>query len=85
MIKFLTKLDTPRGYGYNNSRFRKKEKIMNATIEVKDVKCSCNNCACVVSVDKAIKGQYGKFYCSGECATGHKEGKGCHHHGCECG
>jgi hypothetical protein len=49
------------------------------------MKCACNDCLCVVSVETAVVAN-DKYYCSATCAEGHKEGsKGCGHKGCHCG
>jgi len=49
------------------------------------MKCACDGCLCVVSVESAIEVD-NKYYCSSACAEGHKAGtKGCGHKGCNCG
>jgi metallothionein len=58
---------------------------MPETIEVKQMKCACANCNCIVSLDKSVKGMDGQAYCSEACAEGHQAAKGCHHAGCNCG
>ncbi len=51
---------------------------------ITQMKCACNKCLCVVSVDSAIVAD-GKHYCSNACATGHTDGgKGCGQSGCNC-
>lgn len=51
---------------------------------VTGMKCACESCLCVVSIEDAIQ-KNGKAYCSQECAEGHPEGgKGCGHSGCGC-
>lgn len=52
---------------------------------VTQMKCACDSCLCVVSIEGAIHQKDGKLYCSQPCADGHPEGKGCGHTGCECG
>lgn len=51
---------------------------------VTSMKCACNNCLCVVSLEDAIQKE-GKVYCSEACANGHPDGSGCGHTGCGCG
>ncbi|MEB3280327.1 MAG: metallothionein [Lyngbya sp.] len=51
---------------------------------VTQMKCACESCLCVVSLEKAIK-KDGKPYCSEACANGHPKGSGCGHTGCTCG
>lgn len=48
------------------------------------MKCACESCLCVVSVDDAVEKE-GKHYCSEACADGHPDGQGCSHQGCNCG
>ncbi|MEC4985245.1 MAG: metallothionein [Oscillatoria sp. PMC 1068.18] len=48
------------------------------------MKCACESCKCVVSLEEAIQ-KNGKYYCCENCANGHPEGKACKHHDCECG
>ncbi|HEY9706879.1 MAG TPA: metallothionein [Oculatellaceae cyanobacterium] len=48
------------------------------------VKCACNSCECVVSTSDAVQ-KDDKLYCSDACASGHTNGKGCGHTGCNCG
>jgi metallothionein len=51
---------------------------------VTQMKCACEPCLCVVSVDKAVEKE-GKYYCSQACADEHKDGQtGCGHSGCGC-
>ena len=48
------------------------------------MKCACNGCLCIVSMESAVV-SHGKYYCSSACAEGHKDGtKGCGHKGCNC-
>lgn len=54
---------------------------MEATVEM--VKCACPDCVCVVGTAKAVS-RNGRLFCSDACADGHKDGAGCHHHGCGC-
>jgi|694.fasta_scaffold11387_12 hypothetical protein len=58
---------------------------MNQTLEVTTMKCACEKCLCVISVEKSIKAQDGKYYCSESCSQGHPNKKGCDHNGCNCG
>ena len=51
--------------------------------EVTQQKCACNDCVCIVSVDKAVK-KGDRNYCSDACANGHPSGAGCDHSGCAC-
>ncbi|ERT05566.1 prokaryotic metallothionein family protein [Lyngbya aestuarii BL J] len=51
---------------------------------VTQMKCACESCLCVVSLENAIK-KDGKPYCSEACANGHPSGSGCGHTGCTCG
>lgn len=53
-------------------------------VEVKQMKCACEKCLCVVSVSAGIKDDTGHLYCSEACAEGHKNTVGCGHLGCEC-
>jgi hypothetical protein len=50
---------------------------------VSQMKCACESCLCIVSLEKAVAKE-GKYYCSEACASGHPDGKGCGHSGCEC-
>jgi metallothionein len=50
---------------------------------VTQMKCACDACLCVVSLEDAIT-KDGKPYCSEACASGHENGAKCGHHGCEC-
>jgi hypothetical protein len=50
---------------------------------VNQMKCACSSCVCVVNLSDAIQKE-GKYYCSDACASGHPDGVGCSHHGCEC-
>jgi hypothetical protein len=52
-------------------------------VTVTQMKCACESCLCVVSIEDAIQ-KNGKSYCSQECAEGHPEGKGCGHSSCGC-
>lgn len=51
---------------------------------VSQMKCACEPCLCIVSVEAAIE-KDGKFYCSDVCANDHPNGHGdCGHQGCTC-
>ena len=50
---------------------------------VTQMKCACPPCLCIVNINDAVE-RDGKYFCSDTCATGHSEGAGCSHHGCEC-
>lgn len=50
---------------------------------VTSMKCACDRCLCVVSLEDAVK-KDGKYYCSEACANGHVDGSGCGHQGCGC-
>lgn len=54
------------------------------TTQVKQMKCACPSCLCIVSVNEAIEKE-GKYFCSSSCADGHASGSGCGHSGCGCG
>ena len=51
---------------------------------VTSMKCACDNCLCIVSLEDAIA-KNGKYYCCEACASGHVNEKGCGHKGCSCG
>ena len=51
---------------------------------VTSMKCACENCLCVVSLEDAIA-KNGKYYCCEACANGHVNENGCEHQGCGCG
>jgi hypothetical protein len=53
------------------------------TTTVTQMKCACEACLCVVSLDEALL-KDGKYYCSEACSSGHQDGSGCGHDGCEC-
>lgn len=50
---------------------------------VTQMKCACEPCLCIVSLENAVK-KDDKNYCSEACAEGHKTMKGCGHGGCGC-
>jgi hypothetical protein len=50
---------------------------------ITQMKCACPSCLCIVNISDAVA-KDGKYFCSDTCATGHAEGIGCSHHGCEC-
>lgn len=50
---------------------------------VTQMKCACQSCLCIVSLEDAIKKE-DKYYCSEACANGHTDGSGCGHSGCGC-
>ncbi|MEB3181919.1 MAG: metallothionein [Nostocaceae cyanobacterium] len=50
---------------------------------VTQMKCACESCLCIVSLEDAIKKE-DKYYCSEACANGHTDGAGCGHSGCGC-
>ncbi|MGF1494285.1 MAG: metallothionein [Microcoleaceae cyanobacterium] len=51
---------------------------------VTQMKCACEPCLCIVSIEKAVQ-KDGKYYCSEVCADGHADGsEGCGHAGCNC-
>lgn len=50
---------------------------------VTQMKCACDSCLCVVSLNAAIK-KNNKYYCGEACANGHPVGAGCGHTGCTC-
>jgi hypothetical protein len=48
------------------------------------MKCECTkNCTCEVEQQKSIE-RNGKYYCAEACASGHPDGQGCGHQGCNC-
>ncbi|WP_448596695.1 metallothionein [Thermoleptolyngbya sp.] len=54
------------------------------TVTVTQMKCACESCLCIVSLEGAIQ-KDGKYYCSNACADGHPNGHGdCGHAGCGC-
>jgi len=48
------------------------------------MKCACESCLCVVSLEDAIL-KDNKYYCCEACANGHVSEQGCGHTGCTCG
>ena len=50
---------------------------------VTSMKCACENCLCVVSLEDAVK-KDDKYYCCEACANGHANNKGCEQSGCGC-
>ncbi len=54
-----------------------------AMTTVTQMKCACENCLCVVSLEDAIQ-KDDKAFCSEACADGHPNGSGCGHTGCGC-
>ncbi|WP_094676855.1 metallothionein [Hydrocoleum sp. CS-953] len=50
---------------------------------VTQMKCACESCLCIVSIESAVK-KNGQNYCSEACANNHPDGAGCGHEGCEC-
>lgn len=50
---------------------------------VTQMKCACEKCLCIVSLDDAVK-KGSQYYCGEACAKGHIHGAGCGHVGCEC-
>lgn len=53
------------------------------SVAVTMAKCACNDCVCVIEVEKGIR-RDGRVYCDAACADGHRDGAGCHHAGCTC-
>lgn len=53
-------------------------------VTVTTMKCACERCLCVVSLEDAIA-KDGKYYCSEPCADGHSKDQSCGHGGCTCG
>ena len=51
--------------------------------QVTQMKCACESCLCIMSLESAIN-KDGKYYCCDACASGHTTGSGCGHKGCEC-
>lgn len=47
------------------------------------MKCACEKCLCVVSLEDAVT-KDGKNYCCEACANGHPNDKGCEQTGCGC-
>ena len=47
------------------------------------VKCACPDCVCRVSPNEATQ-RDGRPYCGEACASGHSQGSGCGHKGCDC-
>ena len=43
---------------------------------VTQMKCACESCLCVVSLEDAVL-KDGKYYCCDACANGHPEGSSC--------
>ena len=54
-----------------------------ATVTVKQMKCACPSCLCIVDLSSAIVKE-DQYYCSQGCAEGHTNGNGCGHSGCGC-
>lgn len=50
---------------------------------VTSMKCACEKCLCVVSLEDAIA-KDGKYYCCEACANGHPNHEDCGHQGCGC-
>lgn len=48
------------------------------------MKCACDQCLCVVSLEEAIS-KNGKYYCCEACANGHVNSQDCGNKGCSCG
>ena len=58
---------------------------------VTSMKCACEKCLCVVSLEDASPGadlfeiaKNGKYYCCEACANGHPNHEGCGQQGCGC-
>ena len=51
---------------------------------VTSMKCACETCLCIVSLEDAIA-KNGKYYCCEACANGHVDEHNCGHKGCGCG
>ena len=47
------------------------------------MKCACEKCLCVVSLEDAVT-KDGKNYCCEACANGHPDDEGCEQTGCGC-
>uniref|UniRef100_A0ACD5GZ59 Metallothionein n=1 Tax=Desertifilum tharense IPPAS B-1220 TaxID=1781255 RepID=A0ACD5GZ59_9CYAN len=50
---------------------------------VTGMKCACESCLCVVSLEDAIK-KDGKLYCCEACANYHTSGETCGQSACSC-
>ena len=53
------------------------------TTQVKQMKCACPSCLCIVDLSDAIMKE-GKYYCCDSCANQHADGSACSHSGCDC-
>lgn len=53
------------------------------TTSVTQMKCACEGCLCIVSLSDALL-KDDKYFCSEACSSGHANGSGCGHTGCEC-
>ena len=51
--------------------------------QVKQIKCACPSCICMVSLSDAIV-KDGKQYCCDNCADGHANGSSCGDGTCSC-
>ena len=51
--------------------------------QVKQMKCACLPCLCIVDLNSSIVKE-GKHYCSDSCASNHSDGGSCAHGGCDC-
>lgn len=51
--------------------------------QVKQMKCACSKCLCIVEVETAIEFK-DRYYCSTACAEGTCGDGGCGHKGCNC-
>lgn len=51
---------------------------------VSQMKCACEPCLCIVTLNQGTIEKDGKYYCSEACAKGHPDGEGCGHQGCGC-
>jgi metallothionein len=48
------------------------------------MKCACSHqCVCEVGSGEALE-RNGQMFCSETCASGHLNGQGCGHSGCNC-
>lgn len=52
-------------------------------VEVKQMKCACPKCLCIVDVGTAVCVN-DRYYCSEACAHGNCGNGGCGHKGCTC-
>lgn len=50
---------------------------------VTQMKCACDKCLCIVSLEDAVQ-KDGKYYCCDACANDHTDGSHCNHTGCDC-